>query len=117
MQYRRPACAVHADRAQAKRATVITCKRKSILCYEANVALKKEAFKHVIKKHPLRIRAFVLFPDHIHGIWTFDVSRQLELMNYGYKFLRINEFALRPNVLGQTKTDVLNYLLENSFES
>ena len=117
MQYRRPACAVHADRAQAKRATVITCKRKSILCYEANVAPIKETFQFVAKQHPLRIRAFVLFPDHIHGIWTFDVSRQLELMNYGYKFLRINEFALRPNVLGQTKTDVLNYLLENSFES
>ena len=33
-----------------------------MLCYETNVALKKEAFKHVIKKHPLRIRAFVLLP-------------------------------------------------------
>ena len=62
MQYRRPACAVHADRSQAKGATVITCNRKSILCHEANVALIKEAFQHVVKKHPLRIRAFVLLP-------------------------------------------------------
>ena len=50
-------------------------------------------------------------------VWTFDVSSQLELMSYGYKFLRINKFTLRPNVLGQTKTDVLNDLLEKRFES
>ena len=65
MQYRR---------SQAKGATffftVVTYKRKRILCHEANVALIKEAFQQVIKQHTLRIRAFVLLPDHIHCIWT-----------------------------------------------
>jgi len=54
--------------------TVITCKRKSMLCHETNVAPIKEAFQHVAKQHTLRIHAFVLLPDHIHGIWTFDVK-------------------------------------------
>ena len=50
--------------------TVTTYKRKRILCRKANVALIKEAFPYVITQHPLRIQAFVLLPDHIHGIWT-----------------------------------------------
>jgi len=65
MQYRR---------SQAKGATffftVVTYKRKRILCHEANVVLIKETFQQVIKQHTLRIRAFVLLPDHIHCIWT-----------------------------------------------
>lgn len=65
MQYRR---------SQAQGATffftVITYNRKRILCHKANVALIKEAFQYVIKQHPFRMRAFVLLPDHIHGIWT-----------------------------------------------
>ena len=63
--------------------TVITCKRKSILCHEANVALMKEAFPFVANQRTLRIRAFVLYPDHtclrsarrqVYGICTFDVN-------------------------------------------
>ncbi|MBI5677728.1 MAG: transposase [Planctomycetes bacterium] len=50
--------------------TVVTYKRKKILCHEANVTLIKEAFQHVIKRHIFRIRAFVLLPDHIHCIWS-----------------------------------------------
>ena len=56
MQYRR---------SQAKGAafffTVVTYKRKRILCHEANVALIKEAFQQVIKQHTLRIRALSYF--------------------------------------------------------
>ncbi len=65
MQYRR---------SSAKGATfffsVVTHKRCPILCHEANVALMKEAFQTIIKKHPFTIDAFVLLPDHLHCIWT-----------------------------------------------
>ena len=45
----------------------------------------------------------------------YDVSRQLELQSYGYRFLRINKFNLRPQAPGQTEVDVLNILLEGKF--
>ena len=45
----------------------------------------------------------------------YDIERQLELENYGYKFLRINKFTLLPRSKDQTKIDVLNELLEKKF--
>jgi very-short-patch-repair endonuclease len=45
----------------------------------------------------------------------YDTSRQLELESYGYRFLRINKFNLRPQTQGQTEKDVLNNLLEKRF--
>ena len=45
----------------------------------------------------------------------YAIDRQLNLVSYGYKFLRINKFTLRPKAPGETKTDILNGLLEKSF--
>jgi very-short-patch-repair endonuclease len=45
----------------------------------------------------------------------YDISRQLELESYGYRFLRINKFNLRPQEKDQTEVDVLNTLLERKF--
>jgi len=47
----------------------------------------------------------------------YDTSRQLELESYGYRFLRINKFNLRPKVKGQTEVEVLNELLEERFKN
>jgi len=41
----------------------------------------------------------------------YDISRQLELESYGYNFLRLNKFNLRPQNSGETEIDVLNNLL------
>ena len=48
--------------------------------------------------------------------FEYDIQRQIELENYGYKFLRINKFNLIPREENQTKIDVLNKLLENKFK-
>ena len=45
----------------------------------------------------------------------YDTQRQMELESYGYRFLRINKFNLRPQTQGQTERDVLNQLLAESF--
>jgi very-short-patch-repair endonuclease len=45
----------------------------------------------------------------------YDMQRQLELESYGYKFLRINKFNILPSEKGETKVDVLNKLLYESF--
>jgi very-short-patch-repair endonuclease len=45
----------------------------------------------------------------------YDISRQIELESYGYRFLRINKFNLRPEQPGQTEVDVLDRLLKQAF--
>jgi len=45
----------------------------------------------------------------------YDISRQIELESYGYRFLRLNKFNLRPGQEGETKTDVLDRLLKLAF--
>ena len=47
----------------------------------------------------------------------YDVSRQLELESYGYHFLRINKFNLRPKSKNETEADVLNSFLEGKFQT
>ncbi|MBW6484996.1 MAG: AAA family ATPase [Syntrophobacterales bacterium] len=47
----------------------------------------------------------------------YDTQRQMELESYGYRFLRINKFNLRPQMPGQTEVDVLDQLLKESFTS
>ena len=50
--------------------TVVTYKRRRILCCNENVSLINEGFKHAVSKRPFVIDAFVMLPDHIHCIWT-----------------------------------------------
>jgi putative transposase len=61
-------------RSHAKRATffftVVTYKRKKVLCKKENIVIIKEAFQYVSKNNPFVIDAFVMLPDHIHCIWT-----------------------------------------------
>ncbi|MBM4274121.1 MAG: hypothetical protein FJ128_01205 [Deltaproteobacteria bacterium] len=45
----------------------------------------------------------------------YDLARQLELESYGYHFLRINKFSLRPRQAGETRVDVLSDLLARAF--
>jgi very-short-patch-repair endonuclease len=45
----------------------------------------------------------------------YDISRQIELESYGYRFLRLNKFNLRPEQEGETKVDVLGRLLRQAF--
>jgi len=50
--------------------TVVTYRRKRILCDNFNAALVKEAFTHIATNRPFKIDAFVMLPDHIHSVWT-----------------------------------------------
>jgi very-short-patch-repair endonuclease len=46
----------------------------------------------------------------------YDVSRQLELESYGYRFLRVNKFTLQPEQQGETRVEVLDRLLRKAFD-
>ena len=50
--------------------TVVTFKRVKIFTEPENVALLRSSIKEVMQKHPFKIDAFVLLPDHLHCIWS-----------------------------------------------
>lgn len=50
--------------------TVVTYQRKKVLCLDENANLVKQAFATVKERHPFKIDAIALLPDHIHCIWT-----------------------------------------------
>lgn len=59
-------------------------------------------------KNPELVTAHNFSQEYIE----YDIDRQHNLESYGYRFLRVNKFTLLPKVQGQTKTDILNALLE-----
>jgi len=50
--------------------TVVTHRRRRFLCQPENAELMRKALRHVMQRHPFKIDAFVLLPDHLHCIWT-----------------------------------------------
>jgi len=50
--------------------TVVTFRRRKILCEQENRELLRTAFRMMNSHHPFTIDAFVLLPEHLHCIWT-----------------------------------------------
>jgi putative transposase len=50
--------------------TVVTFRRRKILCEPENRELLRTAFRMMKSLHPFAIDAFVLLPEHLHCIWT-----------------------------------------------
>ena len=50
--------------------TVVTHNRRKILCQPENADLLRNAFRYVMQKHPFKIDAIVILPEHLHCIWT-----------------------------------------------
>lgn len=50
--------------------TLVTHNRRPFLCHSDNVELLRQAFRYTMQRHPMKIEAFVLLPDHLHSIWT-----------------------------------------------
>ena len=50
--------------------TVVTYRRRAILCEPDSIVLLREAFATVKQRRPFRIDAVVLLPDHLHCLWT-----------------------------------------------
>ena len=64
-------------------------------------------------KNPKEVNSLNFSQEYL----DYDTSRQIELQSYGYQFLRINKFNLRPQSTDQTETEVLNTLLEGKFHN
>ncbi len=50
--------------------TLVTNNRAQFLTKTENISLLRESFKYVMKRHPFKIDAIVILPDHLHSIWT-----------------------------------------------
>ena len=49
--------------------TVVTFERKKILAQEPALLILRQAFRSVMIRHPFKIEAAVVLPDHLHMIW------------------------------------------------
>ncbi|MGK7944792.1 MAG: transposase [Microcystaceae cyanobacterium] len=50
--------------------TLVTHHRRPIFDESENIDLLREAFRYVMKQHPLKIDAIAILPDHLHCLWT-----------------------------------------------
>lgn len=50
--------------------TVVTYRRRPILCDDRVRAALRDAVKTVRSRYPFTVNAWVLLPDHLHCIWT-----------------------------------------------
>jgi putative transposase len=69
--------------------TVVTYARQPILASIASVAWLREVTRQVKRRHPFRIDAMVVLPDHLHAIWTLpegdhDFSTRWMLIKSGF---------------------------------
>ena len=90
--------------------TLITYARRKIFAHEENMDLLRAAFKSVMSKHPLRIDAFVLLPDHLHCMWTlpkddFDFSKRWRLIKGYFSRECDSEYKNEPSTSRQVKKE------------
>ena len=50
--------------------TVVTADRHPIFQDSTTIGHLRWAFRNVHKRHPFRIDAIVILPDHLHAVWT-----------------------------------------------
>jgi len=79
--------------------TVVTDRRRPILCDAPVRAALRDAVKKVQSRHPFTIDAWVLLPDHLHTIWTLPAGDA----NYAMRWSLIKRRCLWP---------VLNIIIE-----
>ncbi|MFI3216060.1 MAG: transposase [Methylococcales bacterium] len=63
--------------------TVVTYRRRPILCDERVRVALRNAIKTVQSRYPFTIDAFVLLPDHLHCIWTLPPGDAAYPMRWG----------------------------------
>ena len=80
---------------------MVTLKRKNILTHSQNVSLLHQTFQKVRRRHPFKIDAIVLLPDHLHCIWTLpdndrDFSTRWRLIKSHFTRKCDLQFKLKP---------------------
>ena len=71
--------------------TVVTYRRRPILCEPNHVRLLRDALRSVKRRHPFAIDAFVLLPDHLHCLWTLPAGD----CDYSTRWMLIKSYFTR----------------------
>jgi putative transposase len=82
--------------------TLATEKRNYLFVNDKNVALLRQAFRHVMQYRPFVIEAAVILLDHLHCIWTLppndaDFSTRWFLIKIVFTKHCDKDFKLSPN--------------------
>ncbi|MBK7144915.1 MAG: transposase [Xanthomonadales bacterium] len=67
--------------------TVVTHQREPVLLHPAVRTAFRRSFAHMTARHPVRMHAYVVMPDHCHMIWAMppddgDYSRRMRLLKH-----------------------------------
>jgi putative transposase len=78
--------------------TVVTHKRRAILCNEPVISVLRDAISRVRQTRPFVIDALVLLPDHLHCVWTLpsgdaDFSIRWSLIKHHVSYVCGNRYV------------------------
>ncbi len=67
--------------------TLVTHRRQPVLAHPSARTALRDAMKHVAARHPFKLAAFVVLPDHCHLLWHLpeddgDFSRRVRLIKH-----------------------------------
>ncbi len=90
--------------------TVVTYRRRPILCEPDTIALLREAFNTVKQQHPLVMDAIVILPDHLHGLWTLPADDT----DYSTRWMLIKSYFTRrcPPAFKTARSEALRHKRE-----
>ncbi len=71
--------------------TLVTFERRPIFANEQAIQLLRQAFQITMIKHPFKIEAGVILPDHIHTIWSLPENDN----NYPTRWRLIKSYFTR----------------------
>jgi putative transposase len=88
--------------------TVVTFRRRKILCEPENLELLRTAFRMTKSRHPFTIDAFVLLPEHLHCIWTLppgdmDYSMRWNAIKGHLSRYSLDKYKTPPSAAQQRK--------------
>ncbi len=85
--------------------TLVTCRRQPILCGDIARELLRNCMEAERSRHPFRMDAIVLLPDHLHTIWTLPGGDA----NYARRWAEIKSaFSRRWLRLGGDEEQISN---------
>ncbi|MEX0730662.1 MAG: transposase [Aquisalimonadaceae bacterium] len=69
--------------------TVATFRRRPLFAAPENVQMLRTVIRRVRGRHPFRIDAMVVLPDHVHAVWTLpagddDFAKRWRLIKSGF---------------------------------
>lgn len=90
--------------------TVVTHQRRKFLCDTENVNLLRDVNRRVKRRHPFKIDAIVLLPDHLHCIWTLpdgdrDFSKRWRLIKSYFTRGCDDRYKLNPSKSREKKKE------------